>query len=276
MFKVAKVKFENDIKAAVKKSVEFLGGFSKFVDKGDVVFLKPNFNSADPPPASSEIDFLKSVIELVYEAGAKLVILGDSSMYTFNTRKIFEQCGVFELQEEMEMPPRIYVLDEMNWIKNEIPNGKYIKSASNPEILDHVDKLILLPSLKTHFKARFTGSLKLSMGFVRPPERVRFHMGNLEEKIAELNTLIKPNLIIMDSRKCFITGGPFDGERREPNLIMASDDRVAIDVEGIKTIQSFEENSLKNVSPWDLAQIKRAGDLGLGSKSEKDYEVVGG
>lgn len=275
MFKVSKVKFEKDIKTTIKQSVDLLGGFSKFVRPGEVVFLKPNFNSADPYPASTDIEFLKNIVELIYEAGAKLVIIGESSMYTLNTRKVLEQCGVFKLEETTEAPPRVYVLDEMKWVKKSIPQGRYIKSASLPEILGQADKLILLPNLKTHFKARFTGAIKISMGLMKPSERVGFHLGNLEEKIAELNTLIKPDLIVMDGRICFITGGPFDGERREPNLVLASDDRVAIDIEGIKILQNYKGNNLEGVSPWELKQIKCAVELGLGVKNSSDYEVAG-
>lgn len=264
MTKVSKVKFENNLKDAILKAVNEIGGFEKFIDIGDVVLLKPNFNTADPYPASTDFDFLKTVVEIIYDYGAKLVMVGDSSTMSFNTKKIMEKLGIFKLQE-IEKPARIYVFEEYRWLKKEIPNGKYLKTVSLTEILERADKLILLPCLKTHKYAKFTGSLKLSVGFMKPIERISLHLTNIQEKIAELNTLIHPNLIIMDARKCFINGGPAQGEVREPNLILASTDRVAIDVEGIKIIQSFSGNSLKNIDPLELPQIKRAIELGLGS-----------
>jgi uncharacterized protein (DUF362 family) len=88
-----------------------------------------------------------------------------------------------------------------------------------------------------------------------------------------LNTLFNPNLIIMDARKCFISGGPAEGDVKEANLILASDDRIAIDVEGIKIIQSFKGNSLKNINLWKLPQIKRAVELKLGTQNENEYQV---
>ena len=57
MKKVSRVKVENDLKAAVTKAVDSLGGFEKFIKTGDVVFLKPNFNTADPFPASTDACF---------------------------------------------------------------------------------------------------------------------------------------------------------------------------------------------------------------------------
>ena len=262
MNKVVSVKVENNLKESILKTVNEIGGFESFVKKGDVVLLKPNFNTADPTPASTSVDFLKAVTELVYNCGAKMVIVGDSSTMSLNTRKVMEEIGVFEL-ENMDTPPRIYVFDERGWIKKEVPGGKYLKSVSVSEYLDKVDKLILLPNLKTHFLAKFTGSLKLSVGFMKPFERVRFHLKDMQEKIAELNKLINPCLIIMDARKCFINKGPSKGDIREPRLILASKNRAAIDIRGMEIIQGFKGNSLKGINPLELTQIKKAIEFGL-------------
>jgi uncharacterized protein (DUF362 family) len=273
MKKVVKVKFNGDLKETILKALEPLGGIQNFVKKGEVVLLKPNFNTADPLPAATDYEFLKAVVEIVYSAEPKLVMIGESSTMSFNTRKIMEKLNIFDLLN-LEIPPRIYVFEEYQWFKKEVPNAKYLKSVSLTEILDRVDKIIFLPCLKTHKYAQYTGALKLAVGFMKPVERINLHLSHLQEKIAELNTLFNVDLIIMDARKCFITGGPAEGEVREPNLILASDDRIAIDVEGIKIIQSFKGNSLKNINPWQLPQIKRAVELNLGVSSEKDYEVI--
>jgi len=264
MQKVSKVKVEGALKESISKAVDLIGGFDKFIKTGDTVLLKPNFNTADPFPASTDLDFLRAVIELIYDCDPKIVMLGDSSTMSLNTRKVMEKLRVFDL-EKMERPPRIYVFEEKKWIKKEIPDGRYLKSVSVSHFLDRADKLILLPCLKTHFQAQFTGSLKLSVGFMKPYQRVGLHLRHIQEKIAELNKIINPALVIMDARKCFINRGPSSGALQEPNLILASDDRVAIDVEGIKIIQSFRGNSLKNIDPWQLPQIKKAVELGIGT-----------
>ena len=70
----------------------------------------------------------------------------------------------------------------------------------------------------------------------------------------------------MDARKCFIKNGPSKGEVREPKLILASRNRVFLDVEGIKIIQSFKGNSLKDIDPWQIPQIKRAVEFSIDDK----------
>jgi len=267
MGKVAKVKVKENLKKSILEAVDLVGGFKRFINPGEVILLKPNFNTADPFPASSDPEFLKAVVELVYDCGAKIVMIGESSTMSLNTRKIMEKLKIFDL-ENMKQPPRIYVFEERKWVRKEIPDGKYLKRVTVTNFLDRADKLILLPCLKTHSYAQFTGSLKLSVGFMKPLQRIRLHLRHLQEKIAELNKIINPDLIIMDARKCFINKGPAEGEVREPGLILASTDRVAIDVEGIKVIQGFKGNSLKNINPWELPQIKRAVEIGIGTKNK--------
>lgn len=265
MSKVSKIKVNKSLKKAILEAVDEVSGFKKFIKKGDVVLLKPNFNTADPFPGSTDLEFLKAVVELVYGAEPKSVILGDSSTMSLNTRKVMEKLGVFDL-EKMERPPRVYVFDERPWVKKEIPDPKYFKKVCLAHYLDRADKLILLPCLKTHFLSQFTGSLKLSMGFMSSYQRVHFHLSRLQEKIAELNKVIHPDLIIADMRKSFITKGPNEGKLVEPDLILASKDRVAIDIEGIKIIQSFKGNSLRGLNPLELTQIKKAIELNIGKK----------
>jgi uncharacterized protein (DUF362 family) len=58
-------------------------------------------------------------------------------------------------------------------------------------------------------------------------------------------------------------------------VVLASGDRVTIDVEAIKIIESFEGTKLKE-DPWSYTQIRRAVELGLGARSGNDYEVIAG
>lgn len=262
MNKVSKIKVGDNLKGSIEKAVVELGGFGKFIKPHDRVLLKPNYNTADPFPASTDIEFLKAVTEIVYNEGAKEVMIGDSSTISKNTREVMEKCGVFDL-EKIDKKPKIIVFEESGWVNKEIPEGKYLRKVCVPEILDKVDKLILLPCLKTHSIARYTGALKLSIGFMRPSQRLLLHLKRVQEKVADLNTIIKPDLIIMDGRKCFINHGPTEGEIKSPGMILASRDRVALDIEGIKIIQSYEGNFLVGIKPEELPQIKRAKELGI-------------
>ena len=259
-----------DLKGKILKAVDLIGGFSKVVEKGDKILLKPNFNTGDAPPGSSDPDFVKAVIELLYEHGASKVILGESSMFSLSTRNVLEDTGMLRKAEEARA--EIAPFDEGKWVKVST-GGKYLRTVSLPERALAAKKLVYVCCMKTHRWAKFTLSLKLAVGFMKPSERMLLHARNLEEKIADLNLVVHPSLIIMDGRKCFINGGPACGELRNPNVVLASGDRIATDVEAIKVIKSFEGSNLE-ADPWNYTQIRRAVELEIGVKKEDEYNVV--
>ena len=267
---VSKAAVSDDLKHDVLRAVDLIGGFGKVVEKGDEVWVKPNFNTGDPPPGSSDPDIVKAIIELLYDHGAAEVIVGESSMMRLATRKVFEETGM--LRKAEEAGAQVMFLDEGKWVEVST-GGKYLKKASLPASALKAKKLVYTCAMKTHRFAKFTLSLKIAVGFMKPSERMALHMRRLEEKIADLNLVVHPDLIIMDGRKCFISGGPACGDLREPNLLLASGDRIALDVEAIKTMKDYEGNSLLE-NPWDFTQIRRSVDLRIGIRNEKEYEVV--
>ena len=258
------------LKGNILKAVDLIGGFSKVVERGNEILLKPNFNTGDAPPGSSDPDFVKAVIELLHEHGASKVILGESSMFSLSTRKVLEDTGMVRKAEEAgaEVAP----FDEGKWVKVST-GGKYLRTVSLPERALEAKKLVYVCCMKTHRWAKFTLSLKLAVGFMKPSERMLLHARNLEEKIADLNLVVHPDLVIMDGRKCFINGGPACGELRNPNVVLASGDRIAMDVEAIKVIENFEGANL-TADPWSYTQIRRAVELEIGVKNEQDYKTI--
>lgn len=259
---IKKCQASDNLKTTIRDAISELGGLSKFVNVGDKVLIKPNINTADPSPASSDPEFIKAVAELVLEAGASQVIIGESSTFYQNTVKNFEKLKLYDL-EKNDARIKVISFDDGKWLKKKVIGGHFLKTISVPEILDKVDKLIFLPCLKTHYIAKFTGALKLGVGLMKSQERLALHAARTEEKIAELNLVFKPDLIIMDGRVCFIAGGPSKGEIKEANVILTSTSRLAIDLEEIKIIQNFPGNSLANINPEDFVQIKRAREIGI-------------
>lgn len=267
---MSKVTAASDVKSSILRAVNLIGGFGKVIEKNDEVWLKPNFNTGDAPPGSTDPDFVKAVIELLYEYGAGKVIVGESSMMSASTRRVFEETGMLKKAEEAGA--EVVFFDEGKWIKVST-GGKYLKRVSLPARTLEAEKLVHVCCMKTHKWAKFTLSLKLSVGFMKPKERMMLHARHLEEKIADLNLVVHPDLIIMDGRKCFINGGPACGELRNPNIILVSGDRIALDVEAIKAIKSFEGNSLIG-DPWDYIQIRRAVEQRIGAANVKEYNIM--
>ena len=52
---VAKVLIETEVKLAVDKAIILLGDLRRIISRGDRVLVKPNFNSPDPYPGSTDL-----------------------------------------------------------------------------------------------------------------------------------------------------------------------------------------------------------------------------
>ena len=66
-------------------------------------------------------------------------------------------------------------------------------------------------------------------------DRESFHSQfNINEGIADLATVIKPKLTILDATRAMVAGGPGGpGDVKKPNLIIAGMDPVAVDSYGV-------------------------------------------
>ncbi len=269
---VSKVHVPDGVKEGIAKSLDLLGGLDRLVRRGDTVLVKSNFNSPDPFPGSTDLEFLRAVLELLGDAGAKLTVGEGAGGLWRPTRNTATKLGALDLLSEMGVEFVAFDAGETEWV--EVPiEGDYLKSVAVPRVAYEADTLVYLPCMKTHKFARFTLSLKLAMGFVHPGQRLSFHMRNLEEKVAEISLVWQPDLIIMDGRKAFVSGGPEKGELVEPGIIMASGDMVAIDLEALKILQSYQADNSLDRAPVELPQIATALKHGL-TGANGAYTVV--
>ncbi|MFW9786154.1 MAG: DUF362 domain-containing protein [Candidatus Thorarchaeota archaeon] len=271
-FLVSKVSVESDLKTSVKQAVELIGGFDKVIMSGDKVTIKPNLNTADPYPASSDPAFIKALGELVLEAGASKIEIIESSTMRVSTRGVAKKVGLDVVADELDAD--LIFLDEHDWVKVKFPRGKYLKSGSIGKPLLDIQKLVLAPCLKTHFLAGFTGSMKIFVGWIKHSQRIRMHARKLQPKIADLASYFKPDLIVMDARTCFVTGGPSSGTCSSPGIILAGGDMVSVDVEGVKIIQCCNAQNKLDMDVWDIPQIQRAVEIGIGAISDSEIEVI--
>lgn len=265
---VARIEAADDLRGSVEKLIGSLGGLQPLIKSGDRVLVKPNFNSADPFPASTNLEFLEIVLQMLLEAGAKVTIGESAGGVSRPTRNVLRKLGVYELASKLGVELIVFEDRLQDWVEVNI-RGEYLKSVILPRSAYEADKLVYLPCLKTHSLARYTGALKLAFGFVHPGQRRSFHISHLRQKLAEVNLCWQPDLVIMDGRKAFVSGGPESGQLAEPGILLASGDQVALDIEAVNTLRHF---GARLPEPRELAQIAEALKHGLG---KDDYMAVG-
>jgi uncharacterized protein (DUF362 family) len=103
------------------------------------------------------------------------------------------------------------------------------------------------------------------MGVVR--NRGYFHSAGLHQCIADLSTLVKPDLIIMDATRILTTKGPKGpGEVRELGKIIVGTDPVAVD--------SYS-TTLFWMKGEDVGHIQKAYQMKLGEIDLKKLKIEG-
>jgi uncharacterized protein (DUF362 family) len=253
----------NDLTESVGEALKLVGGLKGFVNSDDHVILKPNYNTNDPYPASTDPIFLESIISLLSQVTTNISII-ESSTISANTKKITAPL-IGDLLNEYNIP--LITEKDTNYRRIDLASkgAKYIKKVKFPqEIVNDENKIILLPCLKTHFIAEYSGALKLAVGYMERKSRIPLHTSlRVPEKSAEINLAYKPDLIVMDARKIFVTGGPAKGKFAESGKILVGTNRTAIDIQGTEIIRSYnEKNKLsKYSSSREVRTIKRALEL---------------
>lgn len=273
----------NDRAEGVRKAIDLLGINPV---AGKRVFLKPNFNSSDPPPGSTHPDVLLALVTALNAMGAQHITVGDRSGMG-DTRQVMDQLGVFRMAEENGFDAVVF--DELtadDWVLIEPPDSHWQQGFALPRPALEADALVQTCCLKTHqYGGHFTLSLKNSVGLVakRHPQVDHDFMQELHASphqrrmIAEINAAYTPALIVMDGVEAFISGGPHAGEQVTPAVVLAGADRIALDAVGIALLRYYGCKTEAGIGKiFEQEQIARAVELGLGIDSPQKIEFLTG
>jgi uncharacterized protein (DUF362 family) len=242
-FVVAQEKYDlavisGDPASATRKALEVMGGISRFVKKGQKVVLKPNMSFPRPPEAGSNThpEVVVAVAKACMEAGASQVLVLD---YTLGRPEpCLERSGIRDACKSLK---NVYVLapHEKKFFKEiQVPQGKAMDRIEVIRDVLECDVLISIPVAKSHSATGISMGTKGLMGLIW--DRKSFHdKYNINEAIADMASVIKPHLTILDATRALTSGGPAGpGEVVKPNLVIAGTDPVAVDSYGV------------TVAPW--------------------------
>jgi uncharacterized protein (DUF362 family) len=251
---------------------------------GRSVFLKPNFNTADPAPAATDPDLLEAIVQALKQAGSGPITIGDRSGMA-DTRWAMQTKGVFDLADRYGLSA--VVLDELDaeqWHMFPATNTHWRRGFAFAGPALDAGAIVSTTCLKTHrFGGHFTLSLKNSVGLIakQVPGSGYNYMTELHNSanqrlmIAEINAVYQPALIVLDAVEAFLDGGPDIGTRATPGVILAGTDRVAVDAVGVAILRLLgTTDAVSDGSIWELEQIRRAVELGLGAPDPQHITIV--
>jgi uncharacterized protein (DUF362 family) len=250
------------------------------------VLLKPNYNTAGPAPAATDTGLLAALVQELRVAQAGPITIGDrSGMAT--TREAMAAKGVFALAKRYGL--EVVAFDEMGaqgWRYFAASGTHWQQGFAVARPVLEAGAVVSTCCLKTHrFGGYFSLSLKNSVGMVAKyvPGDPHNYMAELHASpyqrlmIAEVNQVYAPALIVLDGVAAFVDGGPDIGTMAQPGVILAGTDRVAVDAVAIALLRVLGTTpAVAAGSIWQLEQIRRAVELGLGVASAAQIELVTG
>jgi uncharacterized protein (DUF362 family) len=281
---IARVAFvrARDRAEGTRRALALLGGVPL---AGKRVLLKPNFNSADPAPASTHPDTLRALVASLWEMGASAITVADRSGMG-DTRRVMDALGAFTLAAELGFEALAFdeLAGESDWVLVRTEGDHWQNGFPVPRRLLEAEAVVQTCCLKPHrFGGQFTLSLKNSVGLVgKTMGRGGYNfMSELHNSpfqrlmIAEINAVYDPALVVLDAVEAFVDNGPERGTKVWGEAVLAGTDRVAVDAAGLTLLRHLGYNGVAASGPvFAQEQIARAVELGLGVSSADGIEFV--
>ncbi|MEE9307891.1 MAG: DUF362 domain-containing protein [Spirochaetia bacterium] len=257
----------HEVEGAIRRGIDLLGGVKRFAKKGERILLKPNLLAADPPEkcTTTHPAVFGAVCRIFKETGAR-VSYGDSPGRG-SSASVATQAGLHDVAVEEGIP-----LDDFQTVVEvSHKEGRQNKKFSLAKAVVDANGVISLPKLKSHALEKITGGVKNQFGCVPGFLKAEFHakLTNAFEfgrMLVDLTNLVRPRLYILDAVYAMEGNGPRSGNPRKMNLLMLSDDPVAIDATACRLI---------DVDPELIPTIVYGQEFGCGTYLEEEIQLSG-
>ena len=246
-----------DYTALVRKTIDLLGSMDSFVKPGDQVVVKPNIGWDRRPEqgANTHPEVVKTLVELALDAGADQVLVFD---YTCNEkRRCYNNSGMTQAIKSIgSKKARLVHVDQRKFVPVKIAKGKSLKQWDLYKDALTADCYINVPVAKHHGLSRLSLGLKNSMGVIGGRRGALHH--DLGQNLADLATVIRPQLTIVDATRILTDNGPQGGSLKDVEVLdtlIGSVDPVAADAMA---------TTLFGLVPEDISSTVAAHRMGLG------------
>ena len=302
--RVAAIRGDN-LDAMSRDAIDAIGGMQRIVDKGETVFVKPNFvdfpwaqhNNCFRVGDCTKPEILIAVAEECLKAGAAEVVIGEGShLPKFDWQYAVTLDGETNLVKEAHRLTAKYAgkvtlacleTDSPDWV--EVPSKTRHGKIAVSSLVANADKVISIPVAKTHSWAQLTLATKNFLG-VTPLSRCAQLIANtwwnrgefdhsspqaIAQPYLDIVKGVKPDLAIID----FSIGIEADGPTRSQGgatvdmkdrlgswAILASTDIMAADATAAR-VMNHDVNEVR--------QLGMGFEMGLGEIHEEAIEVTG-
>ena len=231
--------------------------------KNKRVLLKPNIGRNANPKTGIITDpqVVAAAIDAFEDAGATVAV-GESPISGVNMTEAFETSGIKSVAESRNCP--LLDMDVHQYVPIDITDGVAIKSLKLCREITEYDIIVSVPVMKTHMHTGVTLSVKNMKGCLWRRSKVDLHMlpqlpehqeKRLDIAIADMASVLRPHLSIIDGTIGMEGLGPSAGKPKPLDVVLVSADAFAVDSIACE---------LMGISACDVPHLRIGAERGYG------------
>jgi len=220
------------------------------------VIIKPNICVAYHTyeyAATTNPEVVGTLVSLCKGAGARRVRVIDQP-FGGSAEQAYARSGIADAVRNAG--GLMEIMSSLKFKDATIPNGVDLKKWKVYSDVLGADVVINVPIAKHHSLARLTLGMKNLMGVIQNRSEIHFNIG---QRLADLTSLIKPDLTVVDCVRILMNNGPTGGDLGDvklTNTVIASHDIVAADACATRFF---------GLTGADIPYIRTAAQMGLGT-----------
>lgn len=238
---------------------------------GARVVLKPNLvDQVEDRPIYTHPRFIRAMIQLVRELGAREVVLAEGPAFRRDPRAILDATGVTDILEREKVP--FVDLNHDDLVSVPLKGGyTKLKTLLVARTVHDADVLISIPKMKTHHWATVSVSIKNLFGTVPGIKygwpKNTLHIQGIPAFLAELTASLPTRACaVVDGILGMEGDGPLFGGPVPSGVIVAGSDLVAVDATCAR---------LMGFDPTKIDYLNFAGWAGIGRIDENKIQLIG-
>lgn len=229
----------------------------------DRVLIKVNFITTKTWDTGATTDpiVVEAIIQKLQELSKEVIVVESDASMT-NATKAFKATGMDEMCERNGVE-WINLRHDKDRVKLPVPGWSALKKITVPRIVTE-SGIVSAAKMKTHMETGVTLGMKNLFGLLPDKFKGKFHVKGMHKVVADIITVINPQLTVIDGFVAMEGRGPVGGSPVKMETIVAGRDVVAVDATASR---------LMGIDPHEIGHIMMAHERGLGEVDS--VEVVG-
>lgn len=258
-----------NVRSAVQRGIDLLGGISTFAKAEEKIVLKPNLLSASHPDklVTSYPTVFQAIGEIFKATGANMFYGDSSGIGTLEW--VARKAGLKEVADNLNIHPA----DFHTPVQVSFPGALLAKQLRLAAGALDADGIVSIAKMKTHGFTRITGAVKNQFGCIPGLQKAEYHVKmpdvyDFSRVLVDICCYLKSRLrlFVMDGIIAMEGNGPGSGDPSAMNVLLFSTDPVALDAVFCRLI---------DLNPEFVPTMKFGKESGLGTYELDEIEICG-